>query len=170
MAHRRWEAHSRLSARPQTSLRFVIRFPGSLRSPPREGGLSASSSEYAGQVQSPPFLRYACCRLRLRPQSSGRPTRLHKEAVEFSAVNRASSFPLSRSQTRSVWSLDVETARRPSGVMTTPCTESLWPLSVRTLWPLSRSQTRPREATRRLHPIGSPRGGVEMSDLRIARA
>src|SRR5258708_40265293 len=83
MAHRRWEAHSRLSACPQTTLRFVIRFLGSLRSPPREGGLSASSSEYAGQVQSPPFLRYACCRLRLRPQSSGRPTRLHKKPWSF---------------------------------------------------------------------------------------
>src|ERR1700730_16405201 len=65
-----------------------------------------------------------------------------QEAVGPSAVSKASSFPLSRSQTRSVLSQDAETARRPSGVMATPVTQLLWPSSVRRLWPLSRSQTR----------------------------
>ena len=45
-----------------------------------------------------------------------------QEAVGPSAVSKASSFLLSRSQTRSVLSSDAETARRPSGVMATPST------------------------------------------------
>src|SRR5271165_930364 len=85
------------------------------------------------------------------------------QAVELaSAMNDASSCPLCMSHTRSVLSRDVETARRPSGVMATPFTQSLWPLSKRTVWPLSRFHTRSvlsrdAETARRngdpIHPI-----------------
>src|SRR5271166_3906235 len=54
----------------------------------------------------------------------------------------AISFPLSRSQSRSVRSTEAETARRPSGVTATALTQFVWPSSGRIVWPLSRSQSR----------------------------
>jgi hypothetical protein len=59
-----------------------------------------------------------------------------------SPVKVAISFPLSRSQSRSVRSCEPETARRPSGVTATALTQLVWPSSGRIVWPLSRSQSR----------------------------
>jgi hypothetical protein len=48
------------------------------------------------------------------------PKETAQEPVVQSAVNKASSFPLSGSHTRSGWSRDAENARRSSGVIATP--------------------------------------------------
>jgi Resolvase, N terminal domain len=53
-----------------------------------------------------------------------------KEVVGTSVVSKASSFPLSRSHTRSVLSADAESAQRPSGVMAIPLRKPLWPSRV----------------------------------------
>ena len=53
----------------------------------------------------------------------------------------ASGAPLSRSHTISVWSLDAETTRLPSGVTATPATDPEWPSSVHSQPPVYRSQT-----------------------------
>jgi len=62
--------------------------------------------------------------------------------ISPSPVKVAISFPLSKSQSRSVWSSEAETARRPSGVTATVLTEFVWPSTDRIVWPLSKSQSR----------------------------
>ena len=100
-------------------------------------------SPIAGFVSSASMSCRKCTLPDASPATIVRPSNeTAQEVVRPSAVSKASSFPLSRSQTRSVLSSDAETARRPSGVMATPFTERLWPSSVRRLWPLSGSQTR----------------------------
>ena len=67
--------------------------------------------------------------------------RTAQEIVGLSAVSKASSFPLSRSQTRSVLSRDAETAWRPSGVMATAVTDRCGLRAYERFGRSSRSQT-----------------------------
>jgi hypothetical protein len=60
----------------------------------------------------------------------------------FSPVKVATSFPLSRFQSRNVPSGEADTAWSPSDVTAMAKTLSVWPSSVRSVLPLFRSQSR----------------------------
>src|SRR3954471_5280636 len=79
------------------------------------------------------------------------------DTTAWSSLNHVVPVPVSRSQSRSVLSQELERARRPSGRTATDVTKLLWPSSTRRLSPVSKSQSRsvlPPEPERARRPSG----------------
>ena len=74
-------------------------------------------------------------------------------------------WALSRSHTRNMWSSEPATARRPSGVIATALTQPVWHVSLCSVWPLSRSQTRQRSVSGARHSPASVRRYRHRTDL-----
>jgi hypothetical protein len=85
-----------------------------------------------------------CNRPRLSPPTIVRPAAVNAQyRMSPSPRKVAISSALSMSQSRTVPSAAFETARHPSGLLSaTALISSVWPFSVRSVWPLFRSQRR----------------------------
>ena len=134
-----------------------------------EAGMALERADRLAALQVPNPQR-SVIRARDRAATVGR----YRHSIDPAgmAFERRIVWPLSRSQSRSVWSSEPETARRPSGVTATALTRPVWPWSVR--WfgrsPSPRAAAFGRPRPRRTAPIGCYCHGVDRARMAFERA